>query len=788
MLTQQSKWRASARIIWAITAKDLIDALKNKNAISVLISALFIVAAYRFIPLITAATEPPNLLLYDASNSMLAVQLESSQVLNVYKARSQESMLRGLEEGEVPELGVVLPADFDRSLAKNAPPVLEGYVLFWISESKASELEQIAEAEIERLAGQPVDIQIQSARVYPTSGDTSLSFWGGAGIVYLIVMIGLTMIPHLMLEEKQTRTLDALLVSPANATHLVIAKALVGLFYSLLGAGIGLALFSRQLLHLEIAILATFLGALFAVVAGLALGIKIENRAQLTMWSWFLVLPLFIPVVLSLMNDLFPAWLVQATNIIPTVMAFKLLTSAFGQSLVIETTLLLIGGLVIWVAAGLLLVIWLMRRQEIALQGAVGEEPDQITSPSQRERQPLAPTALLTEKPASISPSRKNDQLFPHIVPGVTRPASGWQIIWTIAAKDIGEAIKNKVFISILIGAVFIVLANAALPLLMRGDNTPVAVVYEESRSEVIRRLADNPNLRFRLVKSEAEMEEIVAGTPQVLIGLVIPADFDRQFEQGAAIQLRGYAAHWAKAEEVSRLASFFEEQLNTLASGSGLSSDIVLIQTEGNRLYPGVDDGSSYPLMTALNLTVMILAIGAALVPLLIIEEKEAHTFEALLVSPAGFQKIIVAKAMAGASFCLATSVVVLLIYRFLFVQWSVVLLAILLGAAFAVAIGMLIGIVADNPTTLGLWGSIILLVLLAPALMKSMGISSISPLIQALIDWTPSTALIRLIRISMGNQIPIQLLIWNAGALVLSAALIYLLVGGLVRRSDRG
>ena len=54
------------RIIWAITSKDLVDGVKNKNVLGVIIPALFMIVLYRFMPAITAEDGPPALLVYEA--------------------------------------------------------------------------------------------------------------------------------------------------------------------------------------------------------------------------------------------------------------------------------------------------------------------------------------------------------------------------------------------------------------------------------------------------------------------------------------------------------------------------------------------------------------------------------------------------------------------------------------------------------------------------------------------------------------------------------------------------
>ena len=63
------------RIVWAITSKDLIDALKNKNIITLLITCVLVVIMYRYLPALTMENGPPALLVYDQAESEFATAL-----------------------------------------------------------------------------------------------------------------------------------------------------------------------------------------------------------------------------------------------------------------------------------------------------------------------------------------------------------------------------------------------------------------------------------------------------------------------------------------------------------------------------------------------------------------------------------------------------------------------------------------------------------------------------------------------------------------------------------------
>ena len=59
-------WKSHLRITAAITGKDILDAIRNKNIIGLLASVLFIVVFYRFLPCWRTSVENPYLLVYDA--------------------------------------------------------------------------------------------------------------------------------------------------------------------------------------------------------------------------------------------------------------------------------------------------------------------------------------------------------------------------------------------------------------------------------------------------------------------------------------------------------------------------------------------------------------------------------------------------------------------------------------------------------------------------------------------------------------------------------------------------
>jgi ABC-2 type transport system permease protein len=353
------------RIIWAITSKDLLDAVKSKTTLSILLSALFIVVVYQVLPKFERQSDLPIVLVYDAGESHLLATLKRSPNLDVYSGyTSQDHLERKLAGGDIPELALTIPPGFDQGLDRSEPPPLEGYVQHWVSDSDAAQLKAQAEQEIARLAGQPVTIHLEGNLVYPTPDSGGRSHLTSLAVLIAVTLIGLGLAPHLLLEEKQTRTLDALLVSPARSSHLVIAKALTGLFYCLLAAAAVIALNANLVLHWGLALAAVILGSLFTVSIGLLLGSLVGARQVLPIWNMVALTVLMLPLFLAVMKDLLPPVAGAIFDWIPTVALARVLRGSLSKdlaSMAFSLELLVAAACTAAVMAG---VAWTVRRAD----------------------------------------------------------------------------------------------------------------------------------------------------------------------------------------------------------------------------------------------------------------------------------------------------------------------------------------------------------------------------------------------------------------------------------------
>jgi ABC-2 type transport system permease protein len=174
----------------------------------------------------------------------------------------------------------------------------------------------------------------------------------------------------------------------------------------------------------------------------------------------------------------------------------------------------------------------------------------------------------------------------------------------------------------------------------------------------------------------------------------------------------------------------------------------------------------------------VVIMVIGLAIVPLLMIEEKESQTLKVLLVSPASLMQVVAGKALVGLFYSLLPPLLVMILYHHLFVHWDVAILAVLLSAVLAVSIGLLLGLLVDSPTNASMGGALLLLFVLGSSLPKLFSGLNLPPALQTILHWLPGSAMLQLFSISMAGQFPASLLWMNITALLIAVAAVFVLL----------
>jgi hypothetical protein len=197
------------------------------------------------------------------------------------------------------------------------------------------------------------------------------------------------------------------------------------------------------------------------------------------------------------------------------------------------------------------------------------------------------------------------------------------RITLAIATKDSLDTIQNKTLLAVFVGLSFMVLSTQALPLLLKVNPIPKAVIYDTGDSIILNGFKSSKQFEVHEDSSQQELETMLSEAPETMLGLVFPEDFNQRLASNQAAQandpleVTGFVMHWASSPETRRLQLFFEQRLGELTGNP------VHIQISTNRVFPQ-PDSDGQPFMTAMMLAMVILIMGSFLVPFLISEEKE--------------------------------------------------------------------------------------------------------------------------------------------------------------------
>jgi ABC-2 type transport system permease protein len=251
---------------------------------------------------------------------------------------SRELMESALANRYAPALGLALPADLSYELQGDRTIEIDGYVLYGVSETAAQDLVALTEQEMGELLDHAVHIHLSTQRVYPKPGARGHSRSVSTGLLFVLLSAGLSVLTYMMVEEKQTRTLDALVVSPASSGELVLAKVLAGLAFCLVAAAITLVLNLSPIVHWGILILAILCGALFSSAIGVLVGTFVESNQQIGVWLLVLFVALIAPAQTIGFEEMMPEMAKAALQWMPTVALAQLFQASLIETVPLMQT------------------------------------------------------------------------------------------------------------------------------------------------------------------------------------------------------------------------------------------------------------------------------------------------------------------------------------------------------------------------------------------------------------------------------------------------------------------
>ncbi len=347
-------------ITWAIASKDIVDALKNKATRTNIILMMAMVVFFYWISTVRPWDKCIEVVVYDQGDSGLfegTIELSDGYEIRHIEVSSLGQMQRNMRHEHC---GLVVPADFEQTLASGDETTLTGHIL-WAWRGKVAELETLYSAKFSELLGQPVRVEIGENIVVPSPDiETTMV---NQHILLVTLFVAITLIPALMLEEKLTKTMDALLVSPASTGQVVMGKALAGLFYVVLTGGLFFALNWIYITNWGLALLAFLLCATFSIGLALAVSSLVQTQQQMALLLAPLMILLIVPTVFAGMPHLAPslkaifAWI--PTTALVEVFQFAMSSHAPADRLVFDLAIILVS-----IALVFTVVVWKVRRAD----------------------------------------------------------------------------------------------------------------------------------------------------------------------------------------------------------------------------------------------------------------------------------------------------------------------------------------------------------------------------------------------------------------------------------------
>jgi ABC-2 type transport system permease protein len=296
----------NSRVVAAIARKDIVDAIRNRYLLVALLTPLLVALLFRVLLPGISSLNTLTIVVHDPGNSLLVAQLRTTPQITLVEAGSADAVASEVEQSKLVG-GLVVPANFDADVAAGKQPELTIYVNNKKGSIEQATFRQLLEQQVLSLVKHPVPaslVWIDVAKAPGPQARAGLNVDVNQMLLPLLLlmafaMTGALVVPLLLVEEREKRTLDFLLSSPASLSEIIMGKALTGVVYSVVIAGILLASNHKLIGNWPLTLLTILLGLLFVVAIGLLMGSLFQNTMQVNTWAGLVLFVLLTPSFVS---------------------------------------------------------------------------------------------------------------------------------------------------------------------------------------------------------------------------------------------------------------------------------------------------------------------------------------------------------------------------------------------------------------------------------------------------------------------------------------------------------
>ncbi|MFU8773257.1 MAG: ABC transporter permease, partial [Anaerolineales bacterium] len=314
------------------------------------------------------------------------------------------------------------------------------------------------------------------------------------------------------------------------------------------------------------------------------------------------------------------------------------------------------------------------------------------------------------------------------------------------------------------------------------GETLTLSIVlWDPGNSRLGADLRSHPQVQVLEASSADQVADEVAA--KAVGGLLIPQGFDVTVDAGDRPELVIFINQRHGGGEIAAFQQLVVEQVWSLVD-QDFPAQIVV-----NPVAAGIGMGGleAFQMERFLLIMLLIMALamaGSFMVPTLLVEEKEKHTLEVLLVAPASAADVAAGKAITGMVYSLLGAVILLVLYQGWSGNWILTLVVLFLGALFTVGVGLLMGALFRNTNQVNTWSSLVMLLLIFPTWVGIIGPVSI---LDIAVKFIPTHYLAHSLQLTIAGNVQFSSISGSLAVLVGSVVAIYAIIVWAIGR-ERG
>ena len=281
--------------------------------------------------------------------------------------------------------------------------------------------------------------------------------------------------------------------------------------------------------------------------------------------------------------------------------------------------------------------------------------------------------------------------------------------VGVLLIKDLVQGPKDFIFIFVLVAPVVMSLVVSLVFGTLFSD-TPKLGIVDDGDSEVAARAQQLSSVVVRDYDTRGQLREAVE-SGALDMGIVLPREFDAAVAGGERTELVAYT--WGQSLAMNRLilrSTILD--VATAVAGNEAPIDFETVTVGDEKPVPWSDRLLPFLVLYA------VMAGGAILGSTALVSEKEKNTIRALVVTPTSIGEVFASKGALGAILALIMGIVMLVMNQ-VFGTQPVLLVALLaLGSVMASLVGLILGFLVRDLTTLFSAFKTIGIILYAPAI----------------------------------------------------------------------